>query len=120
MMRCGLNSPLRSHGTSPCLEPEIAVAGRRFRILVDGDHDRLNVLIAPAFSRRHTTNFLQSLEERRTFLLVVKPLHQCRPNFLRGRCCSLFSLSRSAQRSSILLSVRSSSASAELVGKPAR
>src|SRR6516162_2513342 len=106
MMRCGLNSPLPSHGTSPCLEPEIAVAGRRFRILVDGDNDRLNVLIAPAFSRRHTTNFLQSLEEGRRLLFLVKPSHQCRPSILRGSPFLSFflSLSRWAQRSSILLS----------------
>ena len=87
--------------------------------MVDGDHDRLNVLIAPAFSRRHTTNFLQSLEERRTFLLVVKPLHQCRPSILRGSpfLSTFLSLSRSAQRSLILLSILSSNASAEVVAR---
>jgi hypothetical protein len=75
-----------------------------------------NVLVAPTFSRGHATNFRQSLEEGRRFLLVVKPSHHFRPNVLRG-CSflsSFFSLSRSAQRSSILLSMRSSSASAEV------
>src|SRR6516165_6872992 len=100
------------------IQKEIAVACRGFRILVDGDDDRLNVLIAPAFSRRHTTNFLQSLEEGRRLLLLVKPSHQCRSSILRGS--PFLSLSRSAQRSSILLSILSSSASAEVVGKPAR
>src|SRR6516165_7565077 len=101
------------------VQKEIAVASRGFRILVDGDDHRLNVLVAPTLTRSHATNFLQSLEEGQRLLLVVEPLHRCRPNFLRGRCCSLFSLSRSAQRSSILLSIRSSSASAGVVGKPA-
>ena len=60
------------------------------------------------YSRGHPTNFL-----------VFEPLHQRRPLFLWG-CCSLFSLSRSSQRSSILLRIRSSIASAEVLGIPAR
>jgi hypothetical protein len=47
---------------------EISVAGCCFRILVDGDDDRLNVLVASAFSRGHATNFLQILEEGRRFV----------------------------------------------------
>ena len=53
------------------VQKEIAVAGRRFRILVDRDNDRLDMLIAPAFRRRETTNFFESLKERAGVLLVV-------------------------------------------------
>jgi hypothetical protein len=40
------------------VQKELAIACRRFRILVDGDDDRLDVLIAPAFTRGETARFL--------------------------------------------------------------
>jgi hypothetical protein len=61
------------------VQEELAVAGRRFRILVDGDDDRLDVLIAPAFSCGETTNFFERSEKRRRFFLVVEPSHQVAP-----------------------------------------
>jgi hypothetical protein len=42
---------------------KVAVAGRGFRILVNGDDDRLDLLIAPAFSRRETTNLFGALRK---------------------------------------------------------
>jgi hypothetical protein len=77
------------------VQEEIAIAGRCFCIVIDGDDNRLHMLIAPTFSRSEITD------------LIGEPSrHHCRPP-------SNLSLSRSAQRSSILLSIRSSSASAE-------
>ena len=61
------------------VEKEIAVAGRRLRILVDGDDDRLDVLIAPAFTRGHAANFLQRLQERRRVAFIVEPSHYRQP-----------------------------------------
>jgi hypothetical protein len=43
-------------------QKELAVARPRFRILIDCDDDRLDALIAPAFSRGETTNFFDMSE----------------------------------------------------------
>ena len=43
------------------VQKEIAIAGRGFRILIDGDDDRLHMLIAPAFSRGEAARFFQRL-----------------------------------------------------------
>jgi hypothetical protein len=40
------------------VQEEVSIAGGGFRILVDGDDDRLDVLIAPAFTRGETARFL--------------------------------------------------------------
>jgi hypothetical protein len=40
------------------VQEEIAVAGRCFRILVDGDDDRLDVLITPTLPRTPSWGFL--------------------------------------------------------------
>lgn len=53
-MQPNRSNPLSHQGR---LVQEIPVANGRIRILIDGDNDRLNMLIAPApvFSRRHST-----------------------------------------------------------------
>jgi hypothetical protein len=55
-----------------------AIAGRRFRILIDGDDDRLDMLIEPTFSRGEAARFFEGLQKRRRLFLVVKPSHRVR------------------------------------------
>jgi len=50
-------------GFGPLVQQELAVASRCFRILIDGDNDRLDMLIAPAFPRRQTTGFFERLAD---------------------------------------------------------
>jgi hypothetical protein len=38
---------------------ELAIAGRDLRILVDGDDDRSNVLVAPAFTRGEMSSLFE-------------------------------------------------------------
>ena len=92
-----------------------------FRILVDGDRDGLDVLVTVPFPRRELPDFRQRLNERRRVRFVLEVPHQLRPpNTLLFRGSSAFRRSRSAQRPSILSSIRCSSTSAEAVGTPAR
>jgi hypothetical protein len=42
-------------------EKELAITRRGFGILVDGDDDRLHMLIAPAFSHRETASYFERL-----------------------------------------------------------
>jgi hypothetical protein len=67
---CGHRRRNSDYGMSPRLAPpaklcgfqkELAVARPRFRILIDCDDDRLDVLIAPSLSRGETTNFFERL-----------------------------------------------------------
>ena len=66
------------------VQKELAVAGRRFRILVDGDDDRLDVLIAPAFLRGEAARLLKSFEKGRRFFLVVEPSHSTKSKPIPG------------------------------------
>ena len=68
---CGHRRRNSDYGMSPRLAPpaklcgfqkELAVARPRFRILIDCDDDRLDALIAPAFSRGETTSFFDMSE----------------------------------------------------------
>jgi hypothetical protein len=52
-------APPRSN-TLRLVQKELAVAGRCFCVLIDGDDDRLHMLIAPAFPGRETTSFFES------------------------------------------------------------
>jgi hypothetical protein len=65
---------------------EIAVASGGFRILVDGDDDCLNVLIAPTFSRSETTNLFE--REWRRVRFIIEPFTSRAPKgqvFVCGR-----------------------------------
>jgi hypothetical protein len=87
--------------------------------LVDGDDERLDVLVAPPLPGGEAAGFIQRPKPRVSYALVeiLRGLaHHLRPpNILRGTGCSAFSLSRSRQSSSILFSIRCSSASAAAV-----
>src|SRR6202012_2499809 len=86
----------------------IPIAGRRFRILVDRNDDRLDVLVAPPFPRRSVAHVVQGLEKRRQFWLVGK----ISPHFLPPSApvlrtgASFLSRSRRVQRSSMVVCMR--------------
>jgi hypothetical protein len=46
------------------VQKEVAIARRRFRVLVDRNDDRLDVLVAPTLSRCLTAGFLEGLAAR--------------------------------------------------------
>jgi hypothetical protein len=51
------------------VEEVLAIAQRPLRVLVDGNHDGLNVLVAVSLSRRHQPHFRKSLDPRRIIRL---------------------------------------------------
>jgi hypothetical protein len=55
------------------VQKEFAIAGGCFGILIDGDDDRLDVLIAPTFSGGKVTHLLERLEKRMRVRLIFKP-----------------------------------------------
>jgi len=55
------------------VEEVFSVSRRRFGILVDGNHDRLDVLIAPAFSCQLAPRFIKRLQNRRWAGLIDEP-----------------------------------------------
>ena len=52
-------APPRSN-TLRLIQKVLAIASRCFCVLIDGDDDRLHMLIAPAFPGRETTSFFES------------------------------------------------------------
>src|ERR1700688_1679363 len=79
-----------------------------FRILVNRDNDRLNVVEAPTLTASQMPDFSQRFDPWRIVGLVVVPFEfshhaQLRPPTtlpLVSPCCSFFSLSRSAHNPS--------------------
>jgi hypothetical protein len=51
---------------------ELAVTGRGFRILVNGDNDRLDVVIAPALMHTYAPSFGKGLDEWRLTFAVAE------------------------------------------------
>jgi hypothetical protein len=58
------------------IQKKFPVAQRSFGILIDGNNDRLDVLVAPAFARRQLPNFRKRFDEGRIVSVVVKPLQR--------------------------------------------
>jgi hypothetical protein len=57
------------------VQKEFAIAGSRFRILINGDNDRLDVLVAPTLSGGEMAHFLERLEKWMRVRLIFKPSH---------------------------------------------
>ena len=108
------------------VQEELPVAKGGLSILIDRDDDGLDVMVAPALAGRPDPDLGQAFYPRRVIVALVVLLgtlgHHDRPPKTRPLTggCSFLSRSRSAHRSSILLSIRSKSASAEAVEIPAR
>jgi hypothetical protein len=67
VMQEGKSKLASAYGTSPRFRPgglfKKDVAGGCFRILIDGDDDRLHMLIAPALSGRETARCFERLQD---------------------------------------------------------
>jgi hypothetical protein len=102
---------------------KFSVACRRLSVLIDGQYDRLDVVIAPSLVHTDLSNLGQSFEERRMISAVGEiSLHHFQP---RGTLPAVgpgaaSSLSRSVQSVSIFASILCSRISAEAAEIPAR
>ncbi|MGY3611013.1 MULTISPECIES: hypothetical protein [unclassified Bradyrhizobium] len=103
------------------IQEEVPVAERGFSILVDRKRDGLDVEETPPVPRTSAN----CLDEGQRIFAVIEPFptryHDLPPSSLSlGFGAVAFSLSRSAQRLSILSRILCSNASAEAVDIPAR
>jgi hypothetical protein len=98
----------------------LTIARRRFGVLIDRNGDGLDVVIALAFMHPDAPDLRQRFEKWRGVGIIAEILHHLRPpKTRRSRGSDCFSRSRSAQRSSILVCMRSNNASAAAVDIPA-
>ncbi|MFK4657052.1 hypothetical protein ABIF97_006986 [Bradyrhizobium japonicum] len=99
----------------------LAIPRRGFSVLVDRDHDGLDVSTAPPFPCGLAASFIQGFEEWRQVRLVAEVPHRFRPPSTRRALqpgSSFFSSSRWAHRSWIFASIRDRRDSAEAVPIP--
>src|SRR5690348_17331411 len=102
------------------IEKVAAVARRGFRVLINGNCDSLDVLVAPSLPDREVTSLVEHSEKHGRVGLVLEVFHHFRPPSTRGGLRrAARTRSRSVQRSSIVSSIRWSRASAEVVEIPA-